>query len=337
MTPDNLEKYATDLAQSIAAGAEPEAEAFRPIARLRDHRLRELLEGVNVLGSLAPRGVHLCTICNVKSGLCTEDCRFCSQARSSTSSIDTYPLLDSGTMRRFLSDNSVAPLNRCSLVAAGRRASEKEVGQIAEVLASFGERSSRVCVSLGLLRPSDLSRLKEAGLTRYHCNLETARSHFGRIVTTHCYEDKLATIGAAREAGLSLCVGGLFGIGETDEQVLELALELRRLKPQAVPVNFLERVAGTPLAGAPALGPERCLKIIALLRFVLPRQDLLVCGGRTSNVAGLQPMLFSAGASGLMTGNYLTVRGCSLEDDLRMISALGLPLRTRSAHAPPRA
>jgi biotin synthase len=175
------------------------------------------------------------------------------------------------------------------------------------------------------------------GLTRYHCNLETARSHFGRIVTTHCYEDKLATIDAAREAGLSLCVGGLFGIGETDEQVPELALELRRLKPQAVPVNFLERVAGTPLAGARALGPERCLKIIALLRFVLPRQDLLVCGGRASNVTGLQPMLFSAGASGLMTGNYLTVRGCSLEDDLRMISALGLPLRTRSAHAPPRA
>ncbi|MBN1605663.1 MAG: biotin synthase BioB [Polyangiaceae bacterium] len=332
MTPEAFEKYATDLALSVAAGEQPDAEAFQPLVNLPDHRLGELMQGVHVIRrSLAPQGVHLCTICNVKSGLCTEDCRFCSQARSSTSIIDTYPLLDSETMRRFLSDNSTPPLNRCSLVAAGRRASGKEVGQIAEVLASFGERSANFCVSLGLLHPDELSRLKKAGLTRYHCNLETARSHFGHIVTTHHYEDKLATIAAARDLGLSLCVGGLFGMGETDQQVLELALELRGLRPQAVPVNFLERIPGTPLASTGSLSPQRCLKIIALLRFVLPRQDLLVCGGRATHLAGLQSMVFSAGASGVMTGNYLTVRGRSLEDDLSMISALGLPLRARRA------
>ena len=139
------------------------------------------------------------------------------------------------------------------------------------------------------------------------------------MVTTHSYEDKLATIAAARRAGLSLCVGGLFGMGETNEQILELALQLRAIQPDAVPVNSLVPVPGTPFASLTDLNPSRCLKIVALLRFALPRQDILICGGRSRLPIDWQAQLFAAGASGIMTGNYLTTAGFTLEDDLVML------------------
>ncbi|MFC1643108.1 biotin synthase BioB [Myxococcota bacterium] len=320
----SVREQALGLARSIAAGHVPEAAQLQFVATLRDEHVESLFPGLRLLcETVAPQGVHLCTICNVKSGLCTEDCRFCAQARGSSAEILTYPLLDVPRMQRLLDDNSKPPLARCSLVSAGRRASAREVTTIVEALAASPEGAPHFCASLGLLGEVDLRRLAEAGLTRYHCNLETARSHFSSVVGTHSYEDKLATIAAARRAGLSLCVGGLFGIGETDDQLLELVLTLRSIRPDAIPVNFLVRVPGTPFASLTDLSPARCLKIVALLRFALPRKDILICGGRAQLLRDWQPQLFAAGASGIMTGNYLTTSGCALEDDLALLRRLG--------------
>ena len=189
----------------------------------------------------------------------------------------------------------------------------------------------RTCASLGILDKEDLKILKEAGMTRYHHNLETARSHFGNICTTHSYESRVDTIRAAREVGLSICSGGIFGIGETDEQVLELALTLKDLDVDAVPINFLIPIPGTPLASIEGITPLRCLKIIALFRYVLPQKDIYVCGGREANLKSLHPFIFYAGASGIMTGNYLTTKGRRLEDDLDLLKQLSFLPREKHA------
>lgn len=329
----HVRHYARRLAREIVEGHEPTPSELLPIAVLSEERVCELFEGIGLLReSLAPKGVHLCSILNVKSGRCTEDCGFCSQSRVSTANVEVYGLLDAARLTRFLLDGSQAPLSRRSLVAAGRRASPAEVTRVAQSLASVPNHTGGFCASLGLLGFEDLRQLRQAGLTRYHCNLETARSHFPTVCSSHSYDEKLATLAEARRAGLSLCAGGVFGMGETDEQVLELALDLRRIHPDAVPLNFLVPIPGTSLAASSAasegrLSPLRCLKIIALFRFVLPRQDLLICAGRVQNLGENQDLLFAAGASGLMTGNYLTTSGLSPAEDLRLIGALGLSPR----------
>ncbi|MBU2429535.1 MAG: biotin synthase BioB, partial [Proteobacteria bacterium] len=180
---------------------------------------------------------------------------------------------------------------------------------------------------LGILEFEDFQVLKKAGVTRYHHNLETARSHFDQICTTHTFQERVDTIRAAKKAGLSICAGGLFGTGETDEQILEMALELKDLDVDAVPVNFLTAIKGTPLESKNFLTPLRCLKIISLFRYVLPQKDILICGGRMNNLKLLHPMIFHAGASGLMTGSYLTTKGNQLEDDLEMIRQLEFDVR----------
>ena len=326
-------RYAIDLARRMIGGYEPAPEDFVPIATLPDEQVPGLFEAIRLLQrAFAPRGVHLCTIRNVKSGRCGEDCAFCSQSRRATSPIDVYPLLDSQQLRQFLVAGSRPPVDRCSLVAAGRRLSAGEVSRVARAIASVPDAAGSFCASLGLLDRGALQELKEAGLTRYHCNLETARSHFTELCSTHTFDEKLATLQAARSVGLSLCAGGLFGVGESDLQVIELALQLRELQPAAVPANFLVPVSKTPLGealarGGPRKSPLGCLKIIALLRFALPRQDILICGGRLQSLGEHEARMFEAGASGLMTGNYLTTAGRTLEQDLRMLAELGLAPR----------
>ena len=164
-------------------------------------------------------------------------------------------------------------------------------------------------------------------MTRYHHNLETSESFFPSICTTHSYKERVDTIMTARELGLSLCVGGLFGMGETDEQVFELAMAIRELDVDSVPINFLTPIKGTKLENSRELSPLRCLKIIALFRYALPDKDILICGGREENLGELHPFVFYAGASGLMTGNYLTTKGRTYKQDLKMIEDLGFAVR----------
>jgi biotin synthase len=185
------------------------------------------------------------------------------------------------------------------------------------------------CASLGILDQEDFKILREAGVSRYHHNLETSESLFSRLCTTHAYEDRVKTIRGAKEAGFTVCAGGIFGVGETNEQVLELALALRELQVDAVPINFLLPIKGTQLERAENLTPEHCLRIISLFRYVMPQKEIIICGGRETNLGRSHPLVFSAGASGIMTGDYLTTKGRSMGDDLRMLEALGLRVREK--------
>ncbi len=180
------------------------------------------------------------------------------------------------------------------------------------------------CASLGILKKETLQNLKDSGLESYHHNLETSRSFFPQICTTHAYDDDVEVIRTAKSLGLYVCSGGLFGLGETWADRVELASTLKELDVDSVPVNFLNPRPGTPLEGAEKLTPIECLKIIALLRLMMPAKEIIVCGGREQNLGELQPMIFAAGASGMMIGNYLTTQGRDPERDIKMIKDMGL-------------
>lgn len=272
--------------------------------------------------------VSFCVIINAKSGLCSEDCAFCSQSRVSRAEISRYPLLPREKLLEGARAAAQAGAARFSLVTSGRgigTAREKEA--ILEAVAAIRETTGlKVCASLGIADQTFLNDLKAAGLSRYHHNLETARSHFPEICTTHSYEERLATVAAAKAAGLEVCVGGIFGLGETLEQRQEMAQTLKDLDPDAIPLNFLHPLPGTPLADRQPLPPLEALKIIAAMRLSFPDKTLIICGGRLPTLRSLAPLMFVAGADALMTGDYLTTKGRLPDEDRQMLADLGLEL-----------
>ena len=311
------------LAEKIIEGHVPDLNEYEAVLSVPNENIFGMMDGADLIRNhFRGRSVHLCTICNGKSGRCTEDCAFCSQSRISKADSPIYPLLSKDELKEGAIHAYDTGVNRYSIVTSGRRLSGDEVGRVAATISDLDQTALNYCVSLGTLDEVDFELLKAAGVSRYHHNLETSRSHFDRICSTHSYDERMETILSAKRAGLSVCAGGIFGIGETDEQVIELALALKGLDVDAVPINFLTPIKGTPLEGADNLSPYRCLKIIALFRYVLPEKEVIVCGGRQNNLGDLHPMVFHAGASGIMTGNYLTTRGRSLRDDLEMLREL---------------
>lgn len=321
-------KKIIELAEDIIAGEKISLAVYREIARFPEPDVFQLLAGADMLRShFFGDAVHLCTICNGKSGRCSEDCRFCAQSSHFDTGAPVYPLMEKEKLVAAGQHAAHTPINRYSIVTTGKGLGLDEVRKIADALAAVTARGMDTCASLGILGPDAFEILKQAGVTRYHHNLETAKSHFKKTCTTHRYEDRVATVRAAQAAGLQVCSGGIFGIGESDAQVLELALALKALDVDAVPLNFLVPVAGTPLGKGITLTPLRCLKAIAVFRFVLPDKEIFICGGREANLKDLHPLVFHAGASGIMTGNYLTTTGRTLESDRALISTLGMTVR----------
>jgi biotin synthase len=312
------------VAEAIVAGGRPDFDTYRELARFPEADVFQLMAGADLLREhYFGRKVHLCTICNAKSGRCREDCRFCAQSAHYPTDVPSYELLEH---ERLVTPGAAAakgPTHRYSIVTTGKGLGSAEVSKIAAALAEVRDKGLETCASLGILGPRQFEILKANGVTRYHHNLETAESHFQAVCTTHRYEDRLETVRAAKAAGLEVCSGGIFGIGESDDQVLELARTLSELAVDAVPLNFLVPIPGTPLQVGANLTPLRCLKIIAMFRFVLPDTPIFICGGREANLKELHPLVFHAGASGIMTGNYLTTSGRSLESDLAMLEMLG--------------
>lgn len=321
---DGMDRKALlQLAETIAAGKEPDEAACRSLAAIPETHWLAFLAGADLIReSFSGKEIHLCTICNAKSGQCSENCAFCTQSAAAETETPAYPLLESEKLQKGGRQAAQGPINRYSIVTSGKRASRQEVTAIAAALDGLKGEGVDLCASLGILDAQDFKILRDAGVSRYHHNLETAESHFEQICTTHTYRQRVNTIMAARDAGLSVCAGGIFGVGETDEQVIELALALRDLGVDAVPVNFLIPARGTRLGRMEPPAPSRCLKIIAMLRFVLPKTDILVCGGRENALKDLHPLIFHAGASGIMTNDYLTTAGRPLEEDLRLLERL---------------
>jgi len=269
--------------------------------------------------------VRICSIVPGRLGGCNQDCRFCAQsARYDAGYTSTKTLSDAEVLAAAEQAKSNG-VGRFGIVYSGRVVSEKELTRLGDLIAQIKDRFGlRVCASLGMISEQQAKRLADAGLSGYNHNLETSESHFPDIVTTHKYADRVDTIRSAKGAGLSVCAGGIFGIGETDADRVEMALELRGLGVDTVPMNFLHPIAGTPLGGARALEPREILTIIALYRFILPRTTLKVAGGRVLNLRDVQSWMFYAGANAILSGNYLTTAGRAVKEDVQMLRDLGL-------------
>jgi biotin synthase len=273
--------------------------------------------------------IRLCSIVNAKSGLCSEDCAFCSQSIRSKASIDKYPLMEEEEIVMAARDAKQRGAREFSIVTSGLSMhSSHELDRVGKAIARIGtEVGLETCVSLGALSAENISFLLSRGLRSVHHNLETARGFFPSICTTHDYEEDVRAVREAKAAGAWVCCGGIFGIGETDADRVELAMTLRELDVDSIPVNFLNPIEGTPLNGKSALTPFCCLKIIVMMRLCHPLREIIVCGGREVNLRDLQGLIFAAGATGMMIGNYLTTSGRPAEDDLRMVEDLALGVR----------
>jgi len=318
------------LAENIINNRAPGDDAYREILLTPDNEVMGILNGADMIRDhYFGKEVHLCTICNGKSGRCSEDCRFCSQSAFYSTDAPVYPIMEKDELFRGGAHASGTPINRYSIVTTGKGLPSAEVKAVAEAMLGLKWLNIGRCASLGILDEEDLMVLKGAGVNRYHHNLEASRGHFSEVCTTHAYEERVDTILSAKRLGMEVCAGGIFGIGESDDHILELALDLRRLDVDSIPINFLIPIKGTPFESMHTLTPLKCLKIIALFRYVLPDREIIICGGREQNLGDMHSMIFYAGASGIMTGNYLTREGRTLDKDLDMIRSLGFKTRKK--------
>lgn len=274
--------------------------------------------------------VKLCGIVNAKSGRCSENCSFCAQSAHHQTDCSVYPLMNKKELVAAAKTAEKDMSATCfSFVTSGKTIhSGEELAMIGSALTTLAKETKlNRCVSLGTLNREQIINLKEAGLKRLHHNLETAESYFPKMCTTHSYKDRVKTIKFAQEAGVEVCSGGIFGIGETLEQRVELAFALKELHVQSVPINVLNPVEGTPAAkNYQPLTPFEILKLVAAYRFILPTQDIGVFGGREKALGKLQPLMFPAGANVTLIGDYLTTKGQAPAKDLQMIADLGLEI-----------
>lgn len=264
----------------------------------------------------------LCTIINGKSGRCSEDCKYCAQSAWYHTTAESYPLLSTETLleQAVYNDNKGVP--RYSIVTSGRSLNQQEVDQVCDSIRTIKQKTKiSVCASFGLLDEEQFRQLKEAGVSRIHNNLESSRQYFASVCTTHSYDDKLEAIAAAKRAGLTVCSGGIMGLGETMEDRIDLALTLRELGVKSIPVNLLNPIAGTPYENNKRLTNDDLCRIVAVFRFLLPDAFIRLAGGR-----GLLPdkgrRCFCSGANAAISGDMLTTSGITIEQDMQLLREL---------------
>jgi biotin synthase len=318
-----MEKNALrDLHAAAAAGTPVNAETALAILASAVDELPEVMAAASaVRARYFGRRVQLCSILNARSGACPEDCVFCAQSAHHHTAVPAYDLLASEEILRARREAASLPIDRYGIVTSGPAVGDADLERICATVRAPTPSPATWCASLGALGAGGLRRLREAGVRRFHHNLETAESHFPRICTTHAYADRIATVRAAKEAGLEVCSGGILGLGETAAQRVELALALAREDVDAIPLNFLIPVPGTRMADASPLSPLDILRSIAMFRLTNPAAEIKVCAGRV-HLRDLQSQIFLAGASGMMIGPLLTVAGRDVEQDLRMLRDL---------------
>jgi biotin synthase len=270
--------------------------------------------------------VQVCSIVPGRLGGCDQDCAFCAQSVRYNTHIDKKPkVLNDEEILAAARKAKEKGVGHFGIVYSGKAVSETEVVRLERLIEQIThDIGIPVCGGFGILSQSQLERLAKAGMRRYNHNLETSRNHFAKIVSTHTYNDRIDTIKATLDAGLGVCAGGLFGIGETETDRIDMALQIRDLKVDMAPLNFLHPIPGTPMGDQTPLMPQEVLRIIALYRFILPRTNLKVAGGRVLNLRDTQSWIFYAGCTSIITGDYLTTAGRAVEDDMRMLADLGL-------------
>ncbi len=329
MLDDGIFARIDDITRAVLAGGEMSREDGCWMINLDDDYLPWLMAGADRLRkTFRGNEVEVCAISNVRSGNCSENCSFCSQSGHYRTAAPVYDYIDKEQLAEQARQARAWGASDLGIVSKGWGVrSAREAEQLREYLDTLKEASDiGRCASLGVLDRSTAEMLKQAGLENYHHNLECAESFFDQVCTTHSYQENIDTIVNAREAGLRVCAGGILGMGETPEQRVELADTLRRIGVESVPLNFLNPVAGTPMGSRDPMAPMEILKAIATFRYMLPRAEIRIAGGRQF-LGDMQAMIFMAGASGVMIGNYLTTRGREVEDDLRMLRDLKLSVR----------
>ncbi|GMT46554.1 MAG: biotin synthase [bacterium] len=315
----------TELKERVLNGGDISGEEASFLADDTAVPLHSLFEAAtSVRERFRGNRVDLCSIVNAKSGNCTEDCAYCAQSTRHRTNISVYPWMGQGEIFRRAKEARLSGAKRFCIVTSGKRVSGEEIEVIASAVGEIRQIGLLPCATLGLLDEDELRILKDAGLERFHHNLETSEEFFQKVCTTHTYSDKIKTIMAVKNAGLSLCSGGIFGLGESWDDRISMAFTLKNLNVDSVPINFLMPVKGTPMGHLPPLHPLEALRIISVYRFILPGKEIRLCGGRVQTLGELNSMVFLAGADALLTGNYLTLKGRCTEDDIRLIEMLGL-------------
>lgn len=290
--------------------------------------LEELCEKADeIRRHFCSNGFDICTIINGKSGHCSENCRFCAQSAHNHTCAEEYPLLPAEDIVAQAKLHDAQGILRYSIVTSGRRLSDEEVDRMCETVRQIRKETGiAVCISFGLLDEENYRKLKEAGVTRVHNNLETSRRNFPNVCTTHTFEDKIQAIRAAQAAGLSVCSGGIMGLGETPEDRIDMAFTLRELGIHSVPVNMLNPIPGTPFADNKKLTAEDMRRIVAVYRFILPEASIRLAGGR-GLLADKGKSCFQSGANAAISGDMLTTAGITVETDMKLLDALGYDVR----------
>lgn len=266
---------------------------------------------------------HLCSIINARSGNCTENCRFCAQSARYHTAIKTYECITPDKALTIAEDNDTHGVDRLSLVTSGHSVDRETLDLLSDIYEKINRQTSlSLCASMGFLEETIAGRLVDLGVTRYHCNLETSKKFFSTICTSHTWDEKTATLRIAQNKGMSICSGGIIGMGETMADRIDLALELNQLGVLSIPINILTPISGTPLEGLTILPLQEVLTTIALFRLINPRAVIRMAGGR-QQLGEEQYRCFSAGANGAIVGNYLTTVGNSVDHDLRQLRRMG--------------
>ncbi|MDX3231989.1 biotin synthase BioB [Streptomyces sp. ME19-01-6] len=299
-------------------------EALAVLATADDDVLDVVAAAGKVRRAWFGRRVKLNYLVNLKSGLCPEDCSYCSQRLGSRADILKYTWLKPEEAAAAAGAGVAGGAKRVCLVASGRGPTDRDVERVSRTIEAIKEQNEgvEVCACLGLLSDGQATRLRDAGADAYNHNLNTSEAAYGEITTTHTYADRVTTVRQAQGAGMSACSGLIAGMGETDEDLVDVVFALRDLNPDSVPVNFLIPIEGTPLAKEWTLTPQRCLRILAMVRFVCPDVEVRLAGGREIHLRSLQPLALHL-ANSIFLGDYLTTEGQAGKDDLAMIADAG--------------
>src|ERR1700689_1887589 len=314
-----------DLAEKALARELPtRATALKTLSSPDDELMDVVAAAFRVRLRYFGRRVKLNYLVNIKSGLCPEDCFYCSQRLGSAADVLKYTWLKPEEVLESAETGVRAGAKRVCLVASGRGPTDRDIARVSDTIAAFksSHPDVEVCACLGLLSDGQAERLREAGTTAYNHNLNTAETNYGDICTTHNYQDRADTVNKAKQGGLSPCSGLIAGMGETDAELVDVAFALRELDPDSVPVNFLIPFEGTPLGGQWALTPQRCLRILAMVRFVCPDAEVRLAGGREIHLRSLQPLALHI-VNSIFLGDYLTSEGQPGAADLAMIADAG--------------
>lgn len=322
------------LADRVLAGGEITDKEAEAILDCPDDELLLLMQGAyNIRRTYYGNKVKLNMIINAKSGLCPENCGYCSQSSISTAPVNTYKMVDKETLIRGAEEAYRQQIGTYCIVASGRGPSEKEIDTVVSAVQEIKERFGlKVCACLGILKPEQAARLKEAGVDRYNHNINTSKEHHPNITTSHTYDDRVQTVETVKQAGMSPCSGVIIGMRETKQDVINMARSLKVLDADSIPVNFLHAIDGTPLAGTNELNPRYCLKVLALFRYINPTKEIRISGGREVNLRSLQPLGLYA-ANSIFVGDYLTTAGQEKSKDFQMLEDLGFEIDF--AHAQP--